>query len=116
MTLFQEWKLANDLAGNSGLWIGYTMLSFIELVLIGIQSFLYVFGFPELPEVPSCLKLWEDDEESEEESEDDASVDGGDAAGPSNGGSLEASVAPPKNFPNSIGEEGKNHREKNMAF
>ncbi|KAH7706065.1 degenerin unc-8, partial [Aphelenchoides avenae] len=74
------WGLANNLAGNSGLWIGYTMLSFVECILISIQICLWVCRCPkELPEVPSCRRrnFWADVDEdsgSESSSDDDGSA------------------------------------------
>ncbi|KAH7697167.1 hypothetical protein AAVH_29444, partial [Aphelenchoides avenae] len=47
------WILFNNLAGNSGLWIGFTMLGFTECVLVLIQFFLWICGLPEIPFVPS---------------------------------------------------------------
>ncbi|KAH7721196.1 degenerin unc-8 [Aphelenchoides avenae] len=51
------WCLINNLAGNTGFWVGYTMISFSECILIAAQVLLWIFRCPwELPEVPSCRR------------------------------------------------------------
>ncbi|KAH7660442.1 degenerin unc-8, partial [Aphelenchoides avenae] len=112
------WALFNDLTGNSGLWIGYTMLSLVEIVLITIQICLWTCG-KELPEVPSLFRLnpWaeEADEDSDsDEWDDDDEVAASDTANEPDealekasthrGRSLSLSRLPPKNFDNSIFE------------
>lgn len=43
------------MAGNSGLWLGVSIITFGELFLISIQIILWIFCcVKELPEVPSC--------------------------------------------------------------
>ncbi|KAH7705956.1 degenerin unc-8 [Aphelenchoides avenae] len=128
------WGLINELAGNSGLWVGYTMLSFTECILIGIQIGLWVCRCPkELPEVPSCRHR-NFFAEVDEDSDSDESDNGDGSATISDGGSLRASEVvmqshdglgkaygklsvisasrmAPKNFDNSIGEKVLNRRE-----
>ncbi|KAH7712987.1 degenerin unc-8 [Aphelenchoides avenae] len=104
--------LFNDLAGNSGLWIGYTMLSLVEIVLITIQICLWTCG-KELPEVPSLFRLnpWaEAGEESDSDEWDDDDEDAPSSSGARSrrSRSLSMSRLPPKNFDNSIFETGKN--------
>ncbi|KAH7717818.1 hypothetical protein AAVH_14729 [Aphelenchoides avenae] len=55
------------MAGNTGLWLGYTMISLTECLLIAIQIGLWVCRCPkELPEVPSCrYRNFMSDEEEE---------------------------------------------------
>lgn len=103
------------MAGNCGLWIGCTMISFAEFVVVTIQIILWICGCPkerELPEVPSC-HVRNFFAEGEEQSEGDGSTDRGEAAGPSVGGSSEA---PPKNFVNILGEKGKKISSKKLTI
>ncbi|KAH7712985.1 degenerin unc-8 [Aphelenchoides avenae] len=109
------WALFNDLTGNSGLWIGYMMLSLVEIVLITIQICLWTCG-KELPEVPRLFRLnpWavaEEDSDSDEWDDDDE--DAASAAGTRSrrSRSLSLSRLPPRNFDNSFFEAGKKGRE-----
>ncbi|KAH7724179.1 hypothetical protein AAVH_08261 [Aphelenchoides avenae] len=133
------WGLVNDLAGNSGLWIGYTMLSFVECILISIQICLWLCRCPkELPEVPSCRRrnFWAD---VDEDSDSDGSSDGEGSAEQSNSASRGAGgdgnepysavgkpcrkrsavsrwrVAP-KNFDNCFGEKVLTRRDLNAMM
>ncbi|KAH7724026.1 degenerin unc-8 [Aphelenchoides avenae] len=125
------WDLVNNLAGNTGLWIGYTMLSFTECILIAIQVALWVCRCPkELPEVPSCRHRNFFAEEDEDSSCDESSVEGDAAtsvsreaaggyggkaeegfdslwAGTGTGSVISPIRIPPKNFDNSIHEKGE---------
>ncbi|KAH7699934.1 hypothetical protein AAVH_32957, partial [Aphelenchoides avenae] len=108
------WALFNDLAGNSGLWIGYTMLSFVEIVLITIQICLWTCG-KELPEVPSLFRLnpWAEtveDSDSDEWDDDDDDAASASAARTRRSRSLSISRLPPKNFDNSILETALTRR------
>ncbi|KAH7708687.1 degenerin unc-8 [Aphelenchoides avenae] len=114
------WALFNDLTGNSGLWIGYTMLSLVEIVLITIQICLWTCG-KELPEVPSLFRLspWaeeaDEDSDSDEWDEDDEDAASSSAARSRRSRSLSLSRLPPKNFDNSIFETGLTRRDKGLT-
>ncbi|KAH7722930.1 hypothetical protein AAVH_09586, partial [Aphelenchoides avenae] len=104
------WDLTNELAGNSGLWIGYTMHSFVEILLILIQICLCPFG-KELPEVPSLRRLApqaEDDDDSDSDEWADADEEAANPSGARTPRSRSPSMSglPPKNFDNSIYETG----------
>ncbi|KAH7708924.1 Degenerin unc-8 [Aphelenchoides avenae] len=133
------WSLFNELVGNSGLWIGFTMPGLVEIVLITTQICLWACG-KELPEVPSLFRLnpwavadedsdsdeWDDDDDANSNDADDdeeaansaGSRDTADASDEAPGKastrrarSFSMSRLPPKNFDNSIFETGLTPRE-----
>lgn len=63
------------MAGNTGLWIGFTAVSVGEFLLIAIQLVLWICTkTKELPEVPSCRHrnyTFEGDDDEENDSEED---------------------------------------------
>ncbi|KAH7722920.1 hypothetical protein AAVH_09576 [Aphelenchoides avenae] len=102
-------------SGNSCLWIGYMMLSFVELLLIMIQICLWPFG-KELPEVPSLNHLApqaEDDDDSDSDEWADADGEAANSSGARarRSRSLSMSGLPPKNFDNSIFETALKRRQ-----
>ncbi|KAI6215720.1 hypothetical protein M3Y94_00417800 [Aphelenchoides besseyi] len=62
----------NNMAGNTGLWIGFTSITIGEVILVLIQTLLWLMCCKrELPEVPSCRRrnYPESDEEEEQSTE-----------------------------------------------
>ncbi|KAH7717283.1 degenerin unc-8 [Aphelenchoides avenae] len=125
--LSTPWSLFNELAGNIGFWVGYTMLSFAEWILITVQVCLYTFG-KELPEVPSLRHLdysTEEEEESDDSSGEDAEETNSNSGSPAPSESSDDPEGvcvmpsatsmrhrtPPKNFDNVIGDTALTRRE-----
>uniref|UniRef100_A0AC34F8B5 Uncharacterized protein n=1 Tax=Panagrolaimus sp. ES5 TaxID=591445 RepID=A0AC34F8B5_9BILA len=108
--------LFNNLAGNTGLWIGFSAITAAELILVFAQICLWICTPWELKEVPSCRQRnfpepETDSETSTEETNSTAAIMGaGSAAG--NFGAFSnllnssmnkpAHLMAPKSFPNDL--------------
>ncbi|KAI6224397.1 Degenerin unc-8 [Aphelenchoides fujianensis] len=94
----------NNMAGNTGLWIGFTSITIGEIVLVIAQTFFWVFRFKkELPEVPSCRRRnFPKSDEEEDEEPTDVSGPGGEL--PLSDGKIHP-TGDPKTMPNSFLEQ-----------
>lgn len=71
--------LFNNLAGNTGLWIGFSAITLAEGGLVFAQIFVWLFTKDkEIPDVPSCRRynFAKNDDDNEENDENKKDIDG----------------------------------------